>query len=154
MSFLSFLPGDVFSYAVDGHPVRDTVEPWAQGPGILQPSNCAKCFHPHFLEDVERRFGVAGQLGCVVEKRLLHQGDKIRKSVWFAGLAAEYDPFVVRSTRPVQRIHFVSNVEGEASKVQISRCPAKILYSTRAEAIFGWDAECDLYCRMCAMAYG
>src|SRR5215472_3019998 len=99
MGFLSSLPGDVFSDAVDGHSVRDTVKPRAQGPGILEPPNSAKCFYPHVLEDVERRFPVAGQFGCVIEKRPLHQGDKLREGVWFAGLAAEYDPFVVRSTR-------------------------------------------------------
>jgi hypothetical protein len=115
----------MFSDAVDRYPVRDTVKPRAQGPGILELSNAAKRFHPHFLENVERRFRVAGQLGCVIEKRTLHQGDKIGEGVLFAGLAAKYDPFVLCSPQPVERVHFVSYVEGEASKVQISVVPRK-----------------------------
>src|SRR5208282_1277706 len=93
------------------------VMPRAQGAGILEPSNFAKCFHPHVLEDVERRLRVAGQFGCVIKKRPLHQRDKIFEGVLFTSLAAECDPFVLCSTRSVHGVHFVSNVEGETSKV-------------------------------------
>jgi hypothetical protein len=44
----------------------------------------------------ERRPRVSGELGCVIEKRLLHHSDKILEPARFASLATQDDPFVLR----------------------------------------------------------
>lgn len=85
--------------------MRDPVKPRAQGSGVLEPSNSAKDLHPHVLQDIERRFRVPSQLGGVVEKGPLHYGDQVLEAGFITSLAAECDPLILNSARPVRRIH-------------------------------------------------